>query len=90
MEKYWIDRYDSCNEELLNKSFQVGWLKGSLIELQRILAEKKIKTDEYTLSRLNKIAQAFDESEQAAKRHSEEVRARLEANKNEAFSELVS
>ena len=90
MEKYWIDRYDSCNEELLSKSFQIGWLKGSLIELQRILAQKNIKTDEYTLSRLNKIAQAFDESEQAAKRHSEEVRARLEANKNEAFSELVS
>ena len=72
------DSVKALHDDCMNKSFQLGWLRGELKSLKSIIESNKIQCDDYTMKRLQKIANSFEKSEHEANLHRESVNARVE------------
>jgi hypothetical protein len=79
LENYYKERYDATRQEVMDFSYKMGWIKGSLIDLQRII-DGGLITDPYLLGKLKKIENAVEEAEKSCKEHNAKI-AELTATK---------
>lgn len=78
-DNYYKERYDATRQEVMDFHYKMGWIQGSLRDLQKII-DSGIVTDKYTLSKLQKIANAIEDAEKSCKEHNEQM-AELTATK---------
>ena len=64
-DEYYKERYDKSREEIQDLHFQSGWIKGSLIRLQKYLDSGLLQVDEYTMNLLRDTANSFETAEKA-------------------------
>ena len=83
-ENFYQERYDATRKEKDLLHFQIGWIKGSLHNLETLIKSGDIKCDDYTMAKLNRIAYCIDEAVIASKRNQEEIDALIQANKEQA------
>ena len=83
-DNFYKERYDSAREEMMLLHFQLGWLKGSLLDLEKLIKSGDIQCDDYTMAKLSRIAYSYDEAVIASKRNEEEIDALIQANKEQA------
>jgi hypothetical protein len=84
------DSVKALHDDCMNKSFQLGWLKGELKSLKSIIESNKIQCDSYTMKRLEKIANSFEKSENEAILHRERVNARIEEMLTESRAKVAN
>lgn len=61
------------HELIVDSAYFKGWMIGCLKELNTMLDEGKVTGNEYTLSRLRKIANAIQDAEQNCKLDKERI-----------------
>ena len=83
-ENFYKDRYDATRKEKDLLHFQIGWIKGNMLDLERLIKSGDIQCDDYTMAKLNRIAYCIDEAVIASKRNEEEIDALIQANKEQA------
>ena len=69
LEDYFREQSQQRHNEILEQSYRLGFLKGSLGKLDSILNSGKIQTDEFTMKVLKELAQAYQKSEERAIEH---------------------
>ena len=60
---YYKKRYDESREEIQDLHFKMGWIKGSLIRLEKYLDANVLQADKYTMNILRDTAKAFESAE---------------------------
>jgi hypothetical protein len=73
LENYFREQSQQRHNEILEQSYRLGFLKGSLAKLESILNSGKIQTDEYTMKVLKELTQAFQTSEVRAKERFKDI-----------------
>ena len=72
-DEYYKKRYDESREEIQDLHFQCGWVKGSLIRLQKYLDSGLLQVDEYTMNLLRNTANSFENAEKGLAEYKAEM-----------------